>query len=71
VESYYSTDEDGLGAFVGCAITGVDEYFERAFIVHGLGAFVGCAITGVDEYFERAFIVHGTDGSGSSCGLLK
>jgi hypothetical protein len=35
LESYYTTDDFGTGAFVGCAITGEDDYFQRAFIVHG------------------------------------
>lgn len=35
LESYYSTDSDGTGAFVGCVISGEDDFFGRAFIVHG------------------------------------
>jgi hypothetical protein len=35
LESYYSTDDAGTGAFVGCAITGEDDYFRRVFVVHG------------------------------------
>jgi hypothetical protein len=45
LESYYTTDENGLGAFVGCAITGEQEYFGRAFIVHSTdGSRMACGL---------------------------
>jgi hypothetical protein len=45
LESYYSTDSDGTGAFVGCAISGIDSYFGKPFIVHGTdGARQSCGI---------------------------
>lgn len=46
-ESYYTTDGEGIGAFVGCAITGsnADDYKERPFIVHGVdGSRLSCGI---------------------------
>lgn len=47
LESYYSTDSSGTGAFVGCAITGDNaaEYVGRPFIVHGTdGSRLSCGI---------------------------
>ncbi|KAG7374118.1 copper/zinc superoxide dismutase SODC [Nitzschia inconspicua] len=35
LESYYRTDDAGSAAFVGCIITGEEDFFQRAFIVHG------------------------------------
>jgi hypothetical protein len=47
VESYYSTDSDGTGAFVGCVLTGsgATDYENRPFIVHGSnGSRLSCGI---------------------------
>jgi hypothetical protein len=47
VQSYYSTDSDGVGAFVGCVLTGTGamEYENRPFIVHGTdGSRLSCGM---------------------------
>lgn len=45
LESYYSTDSEGTGAFVGCVLTGEDNYLNRPFIVHGIdGTRLSCGI---------------------------
>jgi hypothetical protein len=52
VESYYSTDSAGAGAFVGCVLTGSGamEYENRPFIVHGTdGSRLSCGILNKTE----------------------
>jgi hypothetical protein len=47
VQSYYSTDNEGTGAFVGCVVTGTGamDYENRPFIVHGTnGSRLSCGI---------------------------
>mmetsp|Transcript_13379 Transcript_13379/g.25166 ORF Transcript_13379/g.25166 Transcript_13379/m.25166 type:complete len:406 (-) Transcript_13379:108-1325(-) len=47
LESYHTTDDAGTGAFVGCVITGDEDYFGRAFIVHGTdGSRLSCGTIG-------------------------
>jgi hypothetical protein len=46
-QSYYDTDSDGAGAFVGCVLTGTGatDYENRPFIVHGTdGSRLSCGI---------------------------
>ncbi len=45
LESYYTTDSLGTGAFVGCLLTGSDDFFGRPFIVHGTdGTRLSCGV---------------------------
>ncbi|KAG7368154.1 hypothetical protein IV203_030897 [Nitzschia inconspicua] len=47
VESYYTTDSSGSGAFVGCVLTGsgATKYENRPFVVHGTdGSRLSCGI---------------------------
>mmetsp|Transcript_8269 Transcript_8269/g.15257 ORF Transcript_8269/g.15257 Transcript_8269/m.15257 type:complete len:368 (-) Transcript_8269:156-1259(-) len=52
LESYYSTNGTGTGAFVGCAITGegASDYNGRPFIMHGTdGSRLSCGILSASE----------------------